>query len=247
CTDLEVTFTDESTGSPTGWAWDFGDGNNANVASPVHSYTTGGSFDVTLIVTNAGGADTLSIADAVVVTAGPAAAFSVSDSTGVAPLNVTFTDNSTGTPTAWAWDFGDGGSSSVANPVHSFMTEDSFDVRLIVSNACGSDTLTTVAAVVVDGVSGVESNTPVPFGISQSYPNPFNPSTTIVFGLEKPGFAQLDVYDVSGKRITTLVSEQKSAGQYEVTWRPADLSSGVYFSRLTVGGQTDTKRMTLLK
>jgi len=247
CAPLEVTFTDESTGSPTGWAWDFGDGNSSIAASPVHTYTIGGTFDVTLIVTNAGGADTLSVANAVAVTAGPTAAFSLSDTSGTAPLNVIFTDNSSGSPTAWAWDFGDGGSSSAANPVHSFTTEGSFDVRLIVTNACGPDTLTMVAAVVVSGVSAVDNNTPVPFGISQSYPNPFNPSTTIVFGLEKPGYTRLEIYDISGKRITTLVAEQKSAGQYEVTWRPADLSSGVYFSRLTVNGKVDTKRMTLLK
>ena len=85
------------------------------------------------------------------------------------------------------------------------------------------------------------------FGMAQNYPNPFNPSTTLVYSLEKPGHARLEVFDMQGRRVATLVNEDKSAGRHEIMWRPAELASGIYFSRLTVGAETDTKRVTLLK
>ncbi|MBU8871845.1 MAG: PKD domain-containing protein [Gemmatimonadales bacterium] len=247
CAPLEVEFTDESTGSITAWAWDFGDGATGTEASPTHTYTTPGVFDVRLIVTSESDADTVTVAGAVVVEMPVAAAFTVSDTLGAAPLEVTFTDASAGDPTSWLWDFGDASTDTVANPTHTYLTEGLFDVTLIVGNACSVDTLVMVAAVEVDGVSALGELAPLHFGLGSNYPNPFNPSTTIVFSLENPGRTRLEVFDVSGRRVATLVDEEKSAGRYEISWRPADLASGVYFSRLTVGDLTDTRRVTLLK
>jgi PKD repeat protein len=70
----------------------------------------------------------------------PAADFTASPTSGVAPLTVQFTDMSSGGPTAWAWDFGDGGTSNEANPAHNYTTAGTYDVSLTVSNGAGTDT-----------------------------------------------------------------------------------------------------------
>jgi PKD repeat protein/subtilisin family serine protease len=247
CAPLEVTFTDASLNGVTEWHWDFGDGAQDTLQNPVHTYVAPGSFDVRLIVSAAGGIDTLIVPGAVVVSAPVAAAFTVSDTLGVVPLAVTFTDASTGSPTSWHWDFGDAGTDTVASPVHTYLTAGFFDVTLIVSNSCSSDTLVMAALVHATDPSGVDDSMPVAFGLGRNYPNPFNPSTTIVFNLEKPGRTRLEIFDVSGRLVASLVDADKSAGRHEITWRPADLASGVYFSRLSSGNQVNTGRVTLLK
>ncbi len=247
CAPLEVTFTDLSTGSPTSWAWDFGDGGSSTLQNPVYTYTAAGTYDVTLTATSAGGSDAHTVVGAVVVTGAPVASYDVSDTVGAGPMDVTFTDTSTGNPTAWAWDFGDGGTSTVQNPMHTFTTEGFFTVQLIATSACGADTATVVNAVHVEYLSPVAGQVPVVFGLGRNYPNPFNPSTTIVFNLEKPGHARLEVFDVSGRRVAQLVDSDRAAGRHEFTWRPDDLASGIYFARLSSGDLVDTKRITLLK
>jgi hypothetical protein len=92
---------------------------------------------------------------------------------------------------------------------------------------------------------------PSTFSLSQNYPNPFNPSTTIQFAISNRQFVTLKVYDLIGKEIATLVNEYKSAGSYEVEFKPAssikNLASGIYFYRLQAGDFVITKKMTLLK
>ncbi len=247
CAPLVVDFSDVSTGSPDTWDWDFGDGVTDTVANPSHTFNAAGSYDVRLIVTGIGGADTLTVAAAVIVDTAVSAAFTVSDTLGASPLDVTFTDASSGNPTSWEWDFGDATSDTVANPTHTYTVAGVYDVTLIVNNSCSVDTLVMTAAVTVSDVSAVGDMTPVRFGLAQNFPNPFNPSTTFRFSLETPGRARLDVFDISGRRIATLVDEDKDAGRHEVVWRPRDLASGMYFSRFTVGGKTETRRVILLK
>lgn len=151
CAPLVVAFSDESTGTPTAWTWDFGDGGTSNLQDPSHEYAAPGAYAVTLIAANAGGADTLSVAASVTVLDGPVAAFSASDSSGTAPLGVTFTDLSTGAD-SWAWDFGDGGSSTQQHPVHTYTAAGVYTVRLIAGSACGADTLTAGDLIAVDAV-----------------------------------------------------------------------------------------------
>src|SRR6266487_1896791 len=83
----------------------------------------------------------------------PTASFSAAPTSGTAPLTVQFTDTSTGGPTAWAWDFGDGSSSTAQNPSHSYATAGTFTVALTASNAGGSDTATQAGLISVS-VSG---------------------------------------------------------------------------------------------
>jgi len=84
---------------------------------------------------------------------GPEAAFSADITSGSPPLEVTFTDESTGDPTAWEWDFGDGATSAEQNPTHTYADTGNFDVTLICSNENGADTLTMPAYIVVSEVA----------------------------------------------------------------------------------------------
>ena len=151
CAPLPVGFTDGSTGAVNAWAWDFGDGGTASVQHPAHEYTVPGVYDVTLIASGAGGADTLTVVAYVTVGGGPTAAFSASDSSGTAPLVVAFSDLSSDAD-SWEWDFGDGNSSTLQNPEHTYSSDGIFTVRLIAANACGTDTLTAVDVITVDPV-----------------------------------------------------------------------------------------------
>ena len=247
CAPVEVTFTDESLNGVDSWQWDFGDGASDTLQNPVHVYATPGTFDVSLIVMGAGGADTLTVAAAVVVETPVTASFEFGLVLDLGPADRALMDTSTGNPTSWFWDFGDATTDTLQHPIHRFLADGVYDVTLIVSNACSADTLTIVGFVTISGVSAVGDQVAARFGLGQNYPNPFNPSTTIVYALEKPGHARLEVYDVSGRRVATLVDGDKPSGRHEITWRPQDLASGVYFARLTVGTESDTRRVTLLK
>lgn len=92
-----------------------------------------------------------------------------------------------------------------------------------------------------------DSNLPSETSLSQNYPNPFNPSTTINFTLAESGMVRLNVYDLSGRMITSLVNDRRPAGNYSVTFEAANLPSGVYMYRLEAGSFTQIRKMTLLK
>lgn len=92
-----------------------------------------------------------------------------------------------------------------------------------------------------------ESKVPSEFKLSQNYPNPFNPSTSIQYGLPKNSFVKIVVYDILGNEVKTLVNENKKAGTYETTLNASEISSGVYFYKLTADGFTETKSMLLIK
>lgn len=136
-TGADVTFTDASTGLPTTWEWDFGDGSpHVFTQNTNHTYSSGGTFTVCLIVTNSCGADTL-CDDVTITCVDPVADFQAIS----VGLDVDFTDLSTGPPTSWEWDFGDGSPvSNLQNPTHTYATADTFTVCLIATNICASDT-----------------------------------------------------------------------------------------------------------
>ena len=91
------------------------------------------------------------------------------------------------------------------------------------------------------------NNQPSQFGLEQNYPNPFNPNTTINYRLPKSGQVTIKVYDVLGNEVKTLVNEYKPAGGYSINFDAGKLGSGVYIYRITAGGYTSAKKMTLIK
>ena len=97
------------------------------------------------------------------------------------------------------------------------------------------------------GISQIGTSIPETYKLEQNYPNPFNPSTLIQFQVQSSKFIKIVVYDVLGKEVQTLVNEYKQPGTYEITFDAKNLSSGIYFYKMTAGNFTETKRMTLIK
>lgn len=87
----------------------------------------------------------------------------------------------------------------------------------------------------------------LPFALNQNYPNPFNPSTNISFTLDRDGFVSLNVYDVAGRVVATILNKSMTAGSYDVGFNASGLSSGVYFYKLKTADQEMTKKMILLR
>ncbi len=101
----------------------------------------------------------------------------------------------------------------------------------------------------VDPTVSVDDNMVVPqqFSLEQNYPNPFNPVTTIAYTLEQGADVKLELYNVTGQKIRTLVNSEQSSGEHEFVLNATGLSSGVYFYSLTSNGITQTRKLVLLK
>ena len=118
-----------------------------------------------------------------------------------------------------------------------------------------------VAAVYNDGMSDIESDflapednneLPVVTELTGNYPNPFNPETTIKMALNADGLVRMDIYNVRGQKVRTLVNEYMEAGNHDIIWTGDDdnghkVGSGVYFYNMKFGKYTSTKKMILMK
>lgn len=102
---------------------------------------------------------------------------------------------------------------------------------------------------ILAGVDADASERPVTFGLEQNFPNPFNPSTTIEYGISGPGVGEvrLAVYDLLGREVAVLVNRSLQPGRYTVEWDAGGLASGVYVYRLSAGNAVETKRMLHMK
>ncbi|WNY23345.1 hypothetical protein MmiHf6_06520 [Methanimicrococcus hongohii] len=138
---LAVQFTDKSQGSNLTYSWDFGDGTTSTDANPKHTYSKEGTYTVKLTVKNTYGSNTATKDKYITVGAAPRANFQADVLSGVAPHPVQFTDLSTGKPTSWYWDFGDGSTSTDQNPRHTYQKSGYYNVTLTVKNAYGESTL----------------------------------------------------------------------------------------------------------
>ena len=99
---------------------------------------------------------------------------------------------------------------------------------------------------------GLSENLPDEYSLSQNYPNPFNPSTSIRFALPHTGHVSLEIYNMLGQRVRTLVDEEMKAGYYTIEWNGQGIdgkqvASGIYFYRMNTGNYQETKKMLLLK
>ncbi len=156
CIELDCDFTDESTdsdGTVVSWDWDFGDGNTSTAQNPSHSYAAGGSYTVSLTVTdNDGLTDSTSLEVTVTdpgVNSPPTAAFSSS----CTDLECDFTDTSSdsdGSVVSWDWDFGDGNTSTAQNPSHSYAAAGTYTVTLTVTDDDGATDSTSTDVTVTE-------------------------------------------------------------------------------------------------
>ncbi len=140
CTPLVVYFKDLSTGNPTQWKWDLGNGVTSYLQNPSATYFNPGTYTIKLVIRTAGSADSLIKSSYLTVYPNPIVNFKASDSAGCFPLGVQFTDlssTSSGSIQKWEWDFGDGVTSSLSNPYHVYTSAGNFAVTLKVTNNYG--------------------------------------------------------------------------------------------------------------
>ena len=173
-----VSFTDTSTGSPTGWSWKIDTVEFATTQNAQHAFTADGEYVVSLTVTS--GAYTSTATRTIVITSASAppiiTSIGASHNSGYVPLTVEFTVAAQGTPTSWAWTFGDGGTSTDQNPTHVYETAGTYTATVTVSNADGD----TTASVQID-VLAVTGLPPVIISIGTTTPTTGAAPLTVEF------------------------------------------------------------------
>jgi PKD repeat protein len=335
---LAVSFTDQSSGSPTSWSWNFGDGGTSTAQNPSHTYTVAGTYTVSLTATNACGNNTNTKTDYITVNGGGgtwttityddfesgmgsftdggsdmsrytggtyawqgSAAADIQDNSGVASsFYHTAGYNVTGYQTLevefyfvaismennedfWVQYYNGSAWQTVAvfaaavninnntwyvatvpisrtsynfptNAKIRFMCDasdnnddvyiDQITFRGTSSARVASQRLVATGPIVVEAREG---GMPERVELMQNYPNPFNPRTTISFTLTEDTPVKLDVFDVSGRLVASLLDGAKPAGIHDVEFNASSLSSGIYFYRLIAGDYVQKRKMVLLK
>lgn len=219
CFPLPVQFTDQSTpgdGTINLWQWDFGDGALASVQNPAHTYTAAGNFNVSLRVRNSFGCiKILTKAQYVHINAGVHADFSNSVPNNCNPPSIiNFQNLSTGTGILnYQWNFGDGGTSTLINPSHTYNSAGSYTVTLIVRNSTGcTDTLIRTNAITIGTVDAsftsadsVCVNNPIAF-TNTSIPVPASVIWNFGDGSQSTVISPVKTYSAPGTYIVKLIS-----------------------------------------
>jgi PKD repeat protein len=213
---LTVTFTNQSTGA-TSYLWNFGDGNTSSLSNLTHTYTNAGNYSVTLVASGAGGTNSLTLTNYVVVTNAPpppvVADFAADQANGGAPLLVNFTNLSTGA-TNYLWDFGDGNSSTLLNPTNTYTNAGSYSVTLGATGPGGTNAITLTNYILV-------TNLPTPPVTADFTAGPTNGPTPlfVTFTNLSTGATNYEWAFGDGKLSTALnpTNTYTNAGTYSVT------------------------------
>ena len=96
-------------------------------------------------------------------------------------------------------------------------------------------------------ISADKNSIPNQFELTQNYPNPFNPSTVISYAIPTASSVRIEVFNVTGEKVATLVDGFKNVGNYEVSFEASGLPSGMYFYRFSAGTFVQTRKMILMK
>ena len=273
---LNVSFTDLSSGDPTGWSWTFGDGGTSTAQNPSHTYSAAGTYTVSLTASNAQGNDTATKTNYITVTepgVGASTMYVSSMSVGrqksgpnyFGVCDVTITDDQ-GDPVGGAtvsvsFDGPTNGTTSGTTAADGTVTLQSGAMKRPPGEWCFEVTNVTHGTLSYDPGSNVTTRScesgdvngtagkfvQREFSLDQNSPNPFNPMTEIKFNLPRASNARLVVYNVRGQEVVTLRSGVMSAGQHSVTWDARQHPSGVYFYRLETPDFSETKKMIMLK
>jgi PKD repeat protein len=179
--------------------------------------------------------------------------FTANPTSGPAPLEVQFEDQSYGDISNWQWDFDNDGiiDSNEQNPTYTYSEDGLYTVSLTVSDETNTDTEIKVDYINVS-VSGVESETiSLETTLLGNYPNPFNPTTTISFSILDHSNIELSIYNIKGQKVKQLISDQLSTGEHSIIWNGDDnddkqVSSGVYLYKLIIDGKSEAVMKCLL-
>ncbi|MEM7039633.1 MAG: PKD domain-containing protein [Bacteroidota bacterium] len=234
-TNFTVDFTDQTPGNPQSWFWDLGDGNTSTMQNPTHVYAANGNYLVCLTVTDSCGTDS-SCQMVTVNCAAPTAAFTFTSNL----LDVDFTDASTSSDfiANWIWTFGDGNSSTMQNPSHTYAADGIYTVCLQVFDTCGIDSSCQTVNVTSIGVEAPALHS------LNVFPNPTS-GDFVLQGVAEFGLpVAIQVSDLLGKTIFTI-EEKALNGPFEERISLAGATPGMYFVRINAGNQQQTLKLIL--
>lgn len=243
CSPLTVQFTDQSTGAPTSWSWDLGNGQLSNIKNPVVNFSQPGTYTIRLIVKNSFGVDEELKTDYITVFPTPIASFTANITTSCVPAVIQFTDQSTNPPgggviTNWLWDFGDGITSTQQNPSHTYSATGYYTVSLQITSGTGCKSFYSIGRY-IRIVSGIDAQ----FSFSQ--PSTCQAPFLINFQDQSSGPGSL-TFSWSfgnggpGSTLQNPTASYPSAGTYPVTLSvQSNLGcSGTITKNITIAGKT---------
>lgn len=245
CSPIVVQFTDQSTGSPTSWYWDLGNGTTSTIQNPSTTYLNPGTYTVSLTATNAGGSNVKTLTNYITVYPSPVVSFYGDTTVSCVPKTVAFTNTSvaggSGTVT-YLWDFGDGNTSASANPTHTYTTSGNFTVTLIItnSNSCTKSLVKTnyihvipkpTAAFTVN--TTVSCSVPFTATFSNTTTNATSYSWTFGDGGSSTAANPSHTYTTSGNYTVRLIATN-SSGCADTLIRTAYISAGSLHASMSV-------------
>jgi PKD repeat protein len=260
-------FENIPTGTGPVYFWDFGDGTaSSDVGNTTHYYGSPGTYMVCLTVYETGGTyDSCQYCSYVTIGSGSggpcdASFVIIQDSTNLFNYYVYNNSTSTSGSTTYFWDFGDGASSTLQYPSHTYPGSGPYYLCLTVTE---SSPMLTCTATFCDSLAAGHASVPITItvvdplatGISESivattlenYPNPFNGSTTINYSIAKDAAVELSVTDLLGKKIATIENSNKIEGSYSVNWNAENVAEGMYLLKMKVNNQVSTKKIIMNK
>lgn len=175
--------------------------------------------------------------------AGPNPAFTSARLNGLSTnVQFTATDNTAGN--TYNWDFGDATNSSAQNPTHVYVTNGTYNVRLIITNSNGCKDTSSTQTVVNSGIVGLGE---MVNGV-EVFPNPFRGTTTLKYALTLNTQVTIELFDAAGKLVATPVNAKQNSGSYQVEISTlGQVAGGVYTLRITANGETTTLKIVDLK
>jgi PKD repeat protein len=179
--DLTISFTDQSNGAVQ-WFWDFGDGTISTSQNPTHTYAMSGTVEVCMIAYNLCTSDT--ICQSVIV---QCPTFIADFTFEASNYTVSFSDESDNTAMHWSWDFGDGQTSALQSPIHVYAQEGEYNVCLISSDDCSSDTMCQIVTVIISS-AGVVNGSGDSFTV---FPNPLSGNGIVSFTIAEASRIQV--------------------------------------------------------
>jgi len=226
----EVKFINTSTGYLDQIEWDFGDGATSQELNPVHQYSSGGSYEVSLTVTNSFGFSEVINELTIPV---PVAAFAV-----VTSNDTAFFANNSLYANTFKWDFGDGDSSHLEVPMHKYPGSGTYLVCLIASNGVCGDTVCQSVTISV----GIDE--PIMASSLKVYPNPNTGRFRVEFKSMEPGEVLLELSDMQGKTIYRAAVEATS-NRFSKELEVAVRSKGIYTLKIQMDHQVIVRKLVI--
>ena len=230
---LVYYFNNQVTEADT-FSWDFGDGTVSTEQTTWHTFATSGTYNVCLTEYDA---CTSQVFCQSIVVCGP---LTTEFSYTASGLSYQFNDVTLNAVT-WNWDFGDGTSSIEANPFHVYPGIGLYEICLITGNGCTYDTLCQTINIIATSANSIEAFN----NVYTVFPNPFSTTTTILFSIQVRTPLNVDLLDLQGRIVETVITGNFEAGDHEVGFSRENLPAGIYLLQLKTDWGIQTKKLII--